>query len=484
MNLTSYSTTYPEPIPEQACTLEQADCAVLYFGTNLQSLSSDIFANEWAMNRLLGACGYPLDAEVPCLVQGGPVEVMYFPVSTTGGDLVGCVEGTTITPAEEPAPVTTLGMTFHPDKVYVSFETLYAAYRSLNGPGGAAVQIGKGYSNEIFEFRSDEISTNCFATSFSIEGGHNPGYGPGTQLNYADLNYPPPATAYQCQNQCTSTSSEVSPDGMNVTIYTLLPNPCETIWDNFNPLIAVPTRLKSMHPEWASCRFWNYRQANIVFDPPIALTQAAAVAKPTLPVGYLTTGDAAMPANTGERPASRTYAAGADHLPSATPTTAPGIGEGGAEGSSNGNSKAAAASLLAFTPVASQDGTNAGTTSTSVKQVLAAGDVTVTAIVVSGATDAVEVQGSTVSANGPAVTVGGGVLSMGTDGLVAIQTATATATPLSSNTDQATEGRESSSHNTASVASESIASFSGNSFLDGNFGAMVFVIALLLLLLV
>lgn len=315
------SLAYSKPIPEQFCTLNQADCAIMYFGTNANNLSEANNDNGWAFTRLLAACGQPLDTEVPCLVQGGPVELMYFPVSTEGGDLGGCIEGTTVTPTKKPAPITTLGTTFYPGTAYVSFETLYAAYRSLAIPGGAAVQIGTGFSNKIFEFRSDEISTNCYASVFSADGDHNPGYGHGTQLNFADLNYPPPASAYACQNQCRSVSYELSPDGVNVTTHTIHPNPCKTIFDNFNPLLAVPTRLREMHPEWASCRFWNHRQANIVFDPPVALTQEAVVARPTLPGGGFATTSAARPASTVGRLPSRTAAAMADNLAPKTADT-------------------------------------------------------------------------------------------------------------------------------------------------------------------
>lgn len=430
----TWSTAYPTPIPEQACTLNQADCAVMYFGTNLNDLNSSVSDNEWAMERLLAACGLPLDLDVPCLVQGGPVELLYFPISTTGGDVGGCIRGQTITPVERPAPVITLGTTFYPDKVYVSFETLYAAYRSLAGPGGAAVQLGKGYTNKIFEFRSEEISTNCFASFFSSKGHHNAGYGPGTQLNYADLNYPPPASAYNCQRQCQSLSYERDPSGTNVTTHTILPNPCETIWDNFNPLIAVPTRLRSMHPEWSTCQFWNTRQGNVVFDPPIALTQASAVAKPTLPGGYGETTEAAMPASTGTRPASKTAAAVADHLLSTTRTKSGDSSTGeptktATSMKSHDSQKVADAhsSVIAFTPVTSQAAATFGAFSLSAHQVLAAGDITITAVPISKATDLVEIDGSTVSIHGPGVTTDGVIVSMGTSGLVAIHTSTASA---------------------------------------------------------
>lgn len=441
----------------------------MYFGTNLNNLDSDDYGNEWAQDRLYAACGMPLDLEVPCLVQGGPVELMYFPVTTTGGDLGGCLEGTTITPAEEPQPVTTLGTTFQPGKAYISFETLYAAYRSLSAPGGAAVQLGPGYSNKIFEFHSDEISTNCYASVFSKEGIHNPGYGPGTQLNFADLNFPPPATAYACQNQCQSVSYELGPQGENVTTHTISPNPCSTIFDNFNPLIAVPTRLRDMHPEWASCRFWNHRQANIVFDPPIALTKAAVAAKPTLPSGYDTAQSAAMPASTGMRPASQTATAVADSTPTVTEDAGQHVSE--VQKSSATRSSVVESTAVPFTPVQNPDGTTKEAAIVSGAQVLTAGDATITAVYVSGATNAVQVQGSTLSVGGPAATVDGATVSMGTYGLVAIHASTTSSS-------RATTAGSSQAESSSSAAAPTT---SGSRLLTANYGLLASLVCLILL---
>lgn len=164
------------------------------------------------------------------------------------------------------------------------------------------MQIGPTFSNTVIAFKSDEISTNCYTSTFSDSSKSSGAYGPGTQLNYADLNSPVPASAYQCQNQCNPTSTFYSNGEYHST--KIVPNPCETIFDNFNPLLAVPTRLREMVPEWSTCQFWNNQQPNVIFDPPTALQAANAPAQPTLPGQH--SSPAASPSPTVAPPASVT----------------------------------------------------------------------------------------------------------------------------------------------------------------------------------
>ncbi|KAF7187878.1 hypothetical protein HII31_10778 [Pseudocercospora fuligena] len=318
MTGTSYVTLSPS-VPPQACTMNQEDCAVAYYGANIKSMPYDDSPQGFAHLRLLGGCGDTFDRDLGCLVQGGPVQLYYFPVTTKGG--LCDANGTTVTQTEEQAPVTTMGTTFQPGSVYLSFSTLYAAYRRFTAPGGEAVQVGPTFKNTIFAFKSDEISTNCYVSTFGDQSSATgPGYGPGTQLNYADLNSPVPASAYQCQNQCKPSSTWIGTDG-NYSSTAIIPNPCNTIFDNFNPLLAMPTRLRDMVPEWSSCGFWDYQRANIVFDPPTALQQVASAALPTLPTKLTST--AASPAPT-QPPVASATASATQGAP-----TVPTVGNGG-----------------------------------------------------------------------------------------------------------------------------------------------------------
>lgn len=63
--------------PSAPCQPNQDDCAIYYFGSNIGDIKDD---NDFALSRRFGACGNQHDAEQPCLVQGGPVKLLYFPV--------------------------------------------------------------------------------------------------------------------------------------------------------------------------------------------------------------------------------------------------------------------------------------------------------------------------------------------------------------------------------------------------------------------
>lgn len=89
----------------------------------------------------------------------------------------------------------------------------------------------------------------------------------GTAMNFNDLNYPVPASAYSCAGRCATQYPPVKE--------------CSTIWSDFNPVLALPPQIRTMDPAWASCSFWNGALPNFVFDPPVVLTSQAVFAVPT-----------------------------------------------------------------------------------------------------------------------------------------------------------------------------------------------------------
>ncbi|KAL1584554.1 hypothetical protein WHR41_07012 [Cladosporium halotolerans] len=161
-----------------------------------------------------------------------------------------------------PATVTALGTTFTSGSVYLSFHTLYASY------DGFYDRVGPTFKDTIIPVPSSAMSTHC--------GGFTEAHGPGTPLNYADLNWPVPASAYNCQARCDqrfvplSNRSETPPQ-------------CKTIWSDVNPNIAIPTMVKDLVPEWSSCSMEGFRIPNFWFDPPIMLTRQDSIALPTTP---------------------------------------------------------------------------------------------------------------------------------------------------------------------------------------------------------
>lgn len=190
----------------------------------------------------------------PCLLGGGPVRLIYFPVTTTDGDL--CLgNGSTVMPTPTgsgPNTVSTLGTVFTSGTAYVSFATLYASYDGFWNP------VGPNFINYILPVSSAAVSTQC--------GGWFDAYGPGKPLNYANLNYPVPASAYKCMDRCEASYS-LAANGSEIT--EPLPAPCSTIWDDYNPMLAVPTEVSKLVPAWSTCKGWDDMLANFWFDPPV-----------------------------------------------------------------------------------------------------------------------------------------------------------------------------------------------------------------------
>lgn len=253
------------------CTMSPTDCMYLYYNTSL----------SWDDLTLLGTCGSPAHLGLPCLIGGGPVKLAYFPVSTTNGDLCRG-NGSTITSMDGPSTIEALGTILTSGSVYLSFQTLYA-YQE-----GFGIRIGPNFTDYILPVPSSAISTQC--------GGWFSAQGDGTAVNYADFNHPVPASAYSCANRCTTGLSYINVNGTGYK-YTP-PAECSTIWDDFNPALAVPTEARNLVPEWSTCSFWDAALPNFLFDPPIALRPATAIAIATLPVSESQQTTPASPAST------------------------------------------------------------------------------------------------------------------------------------------------------------------------------------------
>lgn len=212
-------------------------------------------------------------------------------------------------PASLPDTVTALEHTFTSGSVYLSFHTLYASY------DGFYDRVGPTFKDTIIPVPSSAMSTHC--------GGFTEAHGSGTSLNYADLNWPVAASAYNCQARCDN-QRFIPRENRTGT-----PTECHTIWSDVNPNIAIPTLVKDLVPEWASCEMSGFRIPNFWFDPPVKLTKKASIAVPTtLHVGPTTEPAApssglisSAPLETGsaQSSASQHGENGDDSLPSKTP---------------------------------------------------------------------------------------------------------------------------------------------------------------------
>lgn len=128
--------------------------------------------------------------------------------------------------------------------------------------------MGSALSGYILPVQSKHISTDC--------GGWHDNGGPVGSLNFADLISPVPPHAYRCMAECQSTAP-----GFSAWQF------CSTIYDDYKPQLAFPTEVWSVYPEWKSCGIPPL--GNILYDPPIALTQVATEAGLTVPNAQPTT---------------------------------------------------------------------------------------------------------------------------------------------------------------------------------------------------
>lgn len=283
----SMTETLTPTFAAQPCSLRPKDCRILFQDTNIKSIDD---------RELLRQCGNPahVDGDAECLLGGGPVEIIYFPV--TRDDQKICQSDNSTMSAAPLIPglseISTLGHTFESASVYISFKTLFATY------DGFWDTVGPTFTDYIVPLHSTDISTQC--------GGWHAAYGHGTALNYGDLNWPVPASAYKCQERCAeklASSAYITKGTMYWSMYIAPTAPeCSTIWSDVNPVVALPTKIKDMVPEWSTCSFYNDNLANFWFDPPIALQPQAAVAKPTLPTTFTAQSTSALPASTPDSP--------------------------------------------------------------------------------------------------------------------------------------------------------------------------------------
>ena len=261
----SRTTVVPEEFafPQtQPCIPDSRTCRLWYYESNINVTNED---------ELLQQCGRPTGLYEPCLVAGGPVQLIYWPEGKGESNI--CPNNASIMlshpsnvrkiPATTlPDTITALGHTFTSGSVYLSFHTLYASY------DGFWDRVGPTFKDTIIPVPSSAMSTHC--------GGFTEAHGPGTALNYADLNWPVAASAYNCQARCDNWRF-VSHDNRSASA-----PECQTIWNDVNPNIVVPTLVRDLVPEWAHCEMSGFRIPNFWHDPPVALTAKASIVVPTL----------------------------------------------------------------------------------------------------------------------------------------------------------------------------------------------------------
>jgi len=278
-----------------------------------------------------------LSVTADCKLYGNSVELLYFPSRTAG----------------EPEPTTPVtyeykpGTTFTSPSIYLSFDYIsatryipisvasFSVSCGLNGCVTAGVGGGDYVSNEgsvisgqILTMAPSDVSSIVLNYGSAKASGvvstiaeNLPGYGDvspdihvgavisksliAERLRIEDLVHPPPRAYYLRPEGAPGCGSLVhSPE-------------CGTIFEGaYRAIISLPSEVNLLQGAWATCNPAIYG----VYDPPIALTERASAAKPTLPAGYQTSAADSIAKPYTITPALATPAATAlrDTLPSAT----------------------------------------------------------------------------------------------------------------------------------------------------------------------
>jgi hypothetical protein len=169
------------------------------------------------------------------MIMADHVELVYWPVVTTGANSCG-TNGTTVTNAYQgPSTIVALGTTFTSPTPYLSFRSISA------WDWGCRTEMGTGISGTIIPVQPGQLSS---ARGWHLGRSAYP-------FNLADLNgFVTSAAFFQMQGYDWS-------------------GPGKTIYDDlYFPTVWLPDMLTELKPEWKTCSLSPFG----VNDPPIALT--------------------------------------------------------------------------------------------------------------------------------------------------------------------------------------------------------------------
>ncbi|KAK6441686.1 hypothetical protein LTR95_002077 [Oleoguttula sp. CCFEE 5521] len=189
-----------------------------------------------------------------CEVQGGTVELLFWPTATasTGQHTNASIAGAA------PATATYKGMVLTSPSVYIEFKTAYAL-------DGCSQTVGGTYPGAIIAVNPDELySINAeldylVSTVTISEQPEATTYYQSRKVDYADLTGLPPGEAYNNMPMC-------------------VPVGCGVITPSFfHPQLVVPTQVRGLDPAWSSCGL-DWRGS---WDPPMVLHAAPSAAPVT-----------------------------------------------------------------------------------------------------------------------------------------------------------------------------------------------------------
>jgi hypothetical protein len=224
-----------------------------------------------------------------CTVQGGTVEVLFWPPEnkasinkTRGTSTRNFSNSSTGFQDSVSQPLVTAMFGTHTltsPSVYISFQTAYA----LNDCGRT---VGKAMPGALLPMDPESLFTvQAGLDYFEVtSGGTQTTFYQSASFDYNDFVGLVPPSAYTNQPRCLAYG-------------------CYTIYPDYHPQLVLPPQVRSMDPAWENCALdWHGS-----WDPPIALSKADAIAVPTDPAEASFT-EPASPKSTVSNPAAMTSA--------------------------------------------------------------------------------------------------------------------------------------------------------------------------------
>jgi hypothetical protein len=192
-----------------------------------------------------------------CTVQGGTVELLFWPATST---TLNSNKNATVSDIRRPVTAVYKNFTLTSPSVYLEYKTAYA----LNG---CAQTVGGSYSGAILALDPDDLfsidarNDYYIATTTINNQLRTTSFYQSSKLDYDHLTGLPPGAAYQGMPMCVASGCGIITPSL------------------FHPQLILPTHIRKMDPAWATCGLdWHGS-----WDPPIALTEAETIAMPTHP---------------------------------------------------------------------------------------------------------------------------------------------------------------------------------------------------------
>ncbi|KAK4897580.1 hypothetical protein LTR27_004726 [Elasticomyces elasticus] len=218
-----------------------------------------------------------------CAITGQNVQLYYWPPATAasgaafidGNGTATAMPNVNSMNASTPVIANVDGTLLTSPTIYISYDKLYAS-DSCSGIGqtyyNTIIPLADGAELSSMEYREMRDMAWFYATS---------------SFNLDDLKQPVPDSIYNKQPRCAASSLAFYGEGLGLD-YSFV---CPRIHP-YAPIIAVPSEVSNVDPEWASCTAWY----GGLFDPPKALTPVSNAAG--LSTAYVVSTTSASPGST------------------------------------------------------------------------------------------------------------------------------------------------------------------------------------------